>query len=205
MPDLIELHGALTGNCIRAAIALEEAGVPYVAKRIDLAAGEHQGARHRTLNAFGKVPVLVEHRGEEVFVLTQSNAIMFFAAERSGSRLLPDDPFARASVYERFFYFVTDVIAVSHGAFRLERMGVSSAIAAPVNAAAMAALVASEQFLGAAPYMAGPDFSLADISAFAIANAFRDDIVWSDHPNLARWYQSVAMRPSVVRGLQVFA
>ncbi|AGW95253.1 hypothetical protein N234_34910 [Ralstonia pickettii DTP0602] len=204
MQNPIELYGALTGNCIRAAIALEEAGVPYTVKRIDLAAGEQLGSQHRALNAFGKVPVLVEHRREGTFVLTQSNAIMFFAAERSGNGLLPADPVARARVYERFFYFLTDVIAVSHGAFRLEQMG-ARAQSTHLNGMAMAALAESERFLESTPFMAGDEFTLADISAFTIASAFREDLQWASHPALTRWFEAVSMRPAVINGLKAFA
>nr|WP_274520167.1 hypothetical protein [Cupriavidus sp. IDO] len=51
------MYGALTGNCIRAAIALDEADIPYTVKRINLAAGEQRIEQYRVPNAFGKVPV----------------------------------------------------------------------------------------------------------------------------------------------------
>ena len=125
MNTTYELYGAPTGNCIRAAIALEEAGLPYTVRSVDLANGEHRSAAYLALNPAGKVPVLVESQenGPPV-VITQSNAIILYAAERAPGRLLPDDSLARSVVYERFFFFVTDVIAVSHAAFFLRSAGV---------------------------------------------------------------------------------
>ena len=43
MNTTFELHGAQTGNSIRAAIALEEAGLAYTPKLVDLSSGVHQG------------------------------------------------------------------------------------------------------------------------------------------------------------------
>jgi len=42
MNTVIELYGAQTGNSLRAAIALEEAGVPYTARLLNLRAHEHR-------------------------------------------------------------------------------------------------------------------------------------------------------------------
>ena len=203
MRNSIDLYGALTGNCIRAAIALDEAGIGYTPKPIDLAAGEQQGEQLLGLNEFGKVPVLVERRDDGNFVLTQSNAIIFFAAERSQNVLLPADPLARAKVYECFFYFLTDVIAVSHGAFRLDHVGARDH-ASHINEQVRASLIGGERFLRSSEFMAGDTFSVADIAAFTIARAFHGNIQWANHPELARWFETVARRPAVVQGLRAF-
>ena len=65
MNSTIELHGAQTGNSVRAAIALEEAGLTYTPRLVDLSSGAHQGADHLALNPLGKVPVLVEKQEAE--------------------------------------------------------------------------------------------------------------------------------------------
>jgi hypothetical protein len=57
-PATYELVGARTGNCLRAAIALEAAGMFYTVRRLDLAAGEQHGYPHLALNPAGRVPVL---------------------------------------------------------------------------------------------------------------------------------------------------
>ncbi|MDF3887173.1 glutathione S-transferase family protein [Cupriavidus basilensis] len=204
MQNALELYGAQTGNCIRAAIALEEAGIAYSARPVNLATGEHQGQELRSLNPFGKVPVLVQRASGAGFVLAQSNAIILFAAEFSPTTLLPADPVARAKVYERFFYFLTDVIAVSHGAFKLQQIGASEQ-AKSINELAVSALLEGGRFLAFSPFMAGESFSVADIAAFTIARAYYDAIEWGEHPELAHWYAEVARRPAVLRGLKVFA
>ena len=91
MDSTLELYGAQTGNCIRAAIALEEVGLSYTPKFVDLSSGAHQGADYLALNPLGKVPVLVQkEEGREPFILTQSNAIIRHAAGKVAGRLLPE-------------------------------------------------------------------------------------------------------------------
>ena len=103
MKTTLELYGAQTGNCIRAAIALEEAGLSYTPKLVDLSSGAQRGVDHLALNPAGKVPVLVEKEEDrEPFILTQSNAIILYAAGKAAGRL-PENDRDRAIVFERFF------------------------------------------------------------------------------------------------------
>ena len=103
MKTTLELYGAQTGNCIRAAIALEEAGLSYMPKLVDLSSGAHQGVDRLALNPLGKVPVLVEKEEDrDPFILTQSNAIILYAARESAGLLLPENDRDRAIVLERF-------------------------------------------------------------------------------------------------------
>src|SRR5258705_6159698 len=114
----VELYGAKTGNCLRVSVALEEAEIPYIVRKLDLRRSEHRTPEHLSRNPVGKVPTLVERfRDGRVLTLSQSNAILMYAPEGSPPRLLPSDTAERALVLERFFYFVTDVIAMSHAAF----------------------------------------------------------------------------------------
>jgi len=119
---MIELFGDATGNSIRAAIALEESRVSYEPRKVALARGEHRAAEYLQLNPTGRVPTLVDSDGPggERLVLTQSNAIMLYIAEKTGT-LLPSSAVERARALEWLFFFVTDVIAPNAQAFVLSR------------------------------------------------------------------------------------
>lgn len=196
----IELIGARTGNCLRVAIALEETGWPYRVRRLDLARGEQRGAAHLALNPAGKVPTI---RTADGLLLSQSNAILLHVAERAPGLLLPLDAAARAVALERFFYFVTDVIGVSFAAFLL-RAAEQRAASLALEARANAALGHAARFLADGPFMAGAQFSLADICAYTIATAYQRHIDWAGAPQLAEWYQRLGRRPAVARGMAAF-
>jgi GST-like protein len=202
----IELYGARTGNCLRVSIALEEAALPYVVRPVDLRRGEQRRPEHLALNPMGQVPTIVvnEKRGEPPFVLSQSNAIMFYIAERVPGRLLfADTPALRARAYERFFFFLTDVIAPSYSAFVLRSIapGHQSEL---LDQRSMAALVHAEAFLADSRYMAGESFTLADIAAFTITIAHKTRMKWGHLPRLRQWFEDVQARPTVIRGLRAF-
>lgn len=200
----VRLYGAQTGNSRRAAIALEEADIPYSVIRVDLRAGEHKTAAFRALNPRGLIPIMVEEREAEAdFILTQSNAIMLYAASRSRERLMPDSGPAAGLFFERLFYFVTEVIAPNGSAFALTQEGHEHS-AGFLAGRSLEALVQAERFLSDAPYMAGDSFTLADIAAYTSAFAVRHDLDWPGLPLLNAWYTRINARPGVVRGMGAF-
>ena len=77
MQKHVELLVAPTGNCIRTAIALEEAGVPYAVRHVDLRRREQRRPEFVAFNPAGKVPVMIDHADAAApLVLSHSNAIM---------------------------------------------------------------------------------------------------------------------------------
>jgi GST-like protein len=206
-PDL-ELHGAKTGNCLRAAIGLSEAGLLYKTRHVDLSRGEQRDQSHLALNPAGKVPVLVA-RGSmnaQPFVLTQSSAILFYADAEAPGRILPPHATDRARIraLETFFYFTSDVIAFSGAAFSLRGPEFSSA-ARTLTARYVDAIIASERFLIDSEFMGGASFSIADIAAFTIISAVHRHLPWDQLPRLTAWHDRTGRRPAVQTGMTAFS
>jgi glutathione S-transferase len=87
--------------------ALEEAGVPYELKVVDIMKGEQKGPELVALNPMGKLPTLVD--GD--VVVTESAAIALYLADRHApGRLAPalDDP--RRGTYLRWSFFAPSVV-----------------------------------------------------------------------------------------------
>src|SRR5262252_6839677 len=74
---------------LRARWALEEAGLPYRTRLLEL--GDQDKPDYRALQPFGQVPILEE----DGHVLFESGAILLYIGERSET-LLPKEPRARA-------------------------------------------------------------------------------------------------------------
>ncbi len=204
MPVTLELFGAKTGNCFRTAIALEEAGLVYAARPLNLPQGDHRTAAHLALNPRGRVPVLVVAGEGKDLVLTQSNAIQLWADAQAPGRLLPRGGAARAQALDRWLFIVTDVIGPNNAAFRLRRAGLAKEAGAPLEAEALAALAEAERFLDGSPWLAGDDFTLVDVAAYPIAAACADALDWPRLQRLRRWFEAVGERPAVRRGMAAF-
>jgi GSH-dependent disulfide-bond oxidoreductase len=201
----IELYGMRTGNCFRAAIALEEAGIPYLARWYDPRKPGDDEASYLRLNPTGKVPTLVDHGATGgPFVLTQSNAIVLYAGERAPDRLFSEDSLTgRARVFERFFYFVTDVIAPSHAGFYLRSQNEPRAVNL-LTERSLTAIENAERFLSVGLFMAGDSFSIADIAALTIVGAMKNELPWNRLSALKRWFSMVQERPAIKRGAAAF-
>lgn len=201
----LELYGAKTGNCLRAAVGLREAGLAYRARRIDLRRGEQRTPAHLALNPAGKVPVLVARRptGAPALVVTQSSAILFYADEQApGSLLPPPGSRSRIKALEAFFYFTSDVIAHNGMAFTLQRD--HAAAADLLTQRYLSAIAGSARFLSEAGFMGGDSFSIADIAGFTIISAIAGNLPWEQLPRLAAWRDRIGRRPATREGMSAF-
>ena len=203
MDATLGIFAAPTGNCLRAVMALEEAGLPYTLKNVDLKAGEHKKPPYIDLNPAGLVPTAVaSEAGGRPLILTQSNAIILYAASRAPGLLLPKkEGAAKAVALDRYFFFVTDVIVPSGAAFFLGRQGQEEA-AGLLTRRMHDALAGAERFAKASRFIAGGAFSIADIAGFTITRFARASLPWGDLPNLKRWFEAMEARPGVLRAYQ---
>ncbi len=90
---------ALSGNCYKCRLAMHQLGVPFERVQVNLLGGEQYSDRFRRMNLNSKVPVL---RISDSEALPESNAILFYLAERSP--LMPQSPLARAQVMQWLFF-----------------------------------------------------------------------------------------------------
>lgn len=135
---------------------LEEAGVDYELRWVDIMAGAHKTPEFLKLNPMGKLPVLVDGAA----VVSESAAIALYLGDRhAAGRLAPalDDP-ARGT-YLRWAFFSPSV---------LEPAAAAKASGGEFNAGAVgwgtyeSMLDATEVAVGNGPYLLGERFTMAD-------------------------------------------
>ena len=205
---MIELHSSNTGNGQRAALALEECGLPYKLTKYNLQANEHKSPEFLKLNPLGAIPAIVDRDapGGKPAVLTQSGAIALYCAEKTG-KLLPKDPAKRAEAYRWFMHATTDVQPASSAIFF-----VGSVLPDKPQSAVegfekrmLNHLRECNRRLGEAEYLAG-ELSIADIALYPVVNQRKALIEKAgDMSNLLKWYERMAARPAIQKAMKSLA
>lgn len=203
---MIDLYLAGTANGLRASVALEEAGLPYRAHKVDLAKGEQRSPEFLKLNPAGLIPVIVDPDGPDgkPLTLSQSGAILLYAAEKSG-RLLPKDAARRAVALQWLMQAASDIAGASNTVFHVDTR-------APAKNAAnvdyfkkrlVDFFAVCDRQLADRQFMAD-ELSVADLLLypnFALRKPLLDEA--GGLPNLQRWGATMAARPGVARGMKV--
>ncbi|AYD03947.1 glutathione S-transferase family protein [Neorhizobium sp. NCHU2750] len=200
---MIEVHAFATPNSVKVPIALEEMGLAYELKPINVRKGEQKAEAFLTLNPNGKVPVLVNDLAGEPLVLTESAAILVHLAEETG-KLLPSDAIGRARVFEQLFFHASALSPAFGNAGFFRR---SSPEPQPIAEARF--VTEAERILGlldnklaGQAFVAGNEFTIADIAHFGwLWRRQFPGLSLDDRPNLSRWYEVIASRPAVQRAI----
>lgn len=202
---MIDLYTAGTSNGMRARIALEECGLPYTLHPVDIAKGEHKTPQFLAMNPNGQIPVIVDRDGPggKPLTLSQSTAILIYAAEKSG-KFMPKDPAARAAMLQALMNASTDVTPVFGAYFGAKNKEPNSPITQMFKDRVRALFQVWDGALGKSKYCAGDEVTVADLSLYAgyarIKGAAPDAL--EGMPNVARWADAMAARPAIQRALK---
>ena len=201
------LHGPAYSTYARTVrLALEEKGVPYELREVDILTGAAQKPEYLALQPFAKVPAL-EHDG---FRLYETAAIARYVDEAfPGPKLQPADVKRRA----RMAQIVAIVDSYAYGSLIGKVVWQRAVVpllggtpdesivaeAAPMVGKSIAALEAAADSQG--PFLCGPELSLADLHLVPVMAYFsgtpEGQKALAGAPRLARWWQAIAGRPSV--------
>jgi glutathione S-transferase len=142
---------------------------PYRTRLISIFEGEGQTADYRAISPTGTVPALEFADGR---VLAESNAILMYLAQ--DTPYLPDDPFARAKVWQ-WLCFEQERVESQIGALRYWTLTGKlpqrpAALVELKRKAGRNALEILERELSARAFIAGESYGIADIALFAYAS-----------------------------------
>ncbi len=205
---MIELHTSATANGFKASIMLEECGLEYRVQRYDLASRQNFAPEYLALNPVARIPTIVDHdaAGGRRAVVYGTQAVLQYLAEKTG-RFLPTDPVDRAAVYMWTGVIASDVGPAYSGQFAfnvIAREPLPWAIEY-YNRLVDRLLAALETQLSQNEYLAGREYTIADIIAYPVAatSARRYPGDLSAYPALAHWADKIGLRPAVQRGMKV--
>lgn len=202
----IDLYTWKTPNGRKASIALEELGLDYAAHSVDIGKDEQFEPAFLKISPNNKIPAIVDPDGPggEPISIFETGAILLYLAEKTG-RLIPKDPRGHALAIQWLMWQMGGfgpMLGQAHHFRRFAPEQIPYAVDRYSNESRRLYGVLDRR-LAAAEFLAG-EYSVADIATFPWAARHEwQGIALDDFGNVKRWYNTIAARPAVVKGMTV--
>ena len=198
---MIELFTAATPNGHKISIALEELGLDYDYRVLDLGKLEQKEPWFLAINSNGRIPAIIDHDKDD-FAVFESGAILIYLAEKTG-QLLPADAKGRSRVLQWLMFQMGGVgpmMGQANVFYRYLPEKIPLAIER-YQGESRRLFGVLDAHLKDNEYLAG-DYSIADIANWAWVRTHH----WSGVPvdefsHLTRWLAAIRARPAVQRGI----
>lgn len=198
---MIDVHYWPTPNGHKVTIFLEEAGIDYTIRPVDISAGDQFKPGFLAISPNNRMPAIVDHApadgGAPVSVF-ESGAILVYLADKTG-RFLPADPRGRKTVLEWLFWQVGGLgpmAGQNHHFVQYAPEKLPYAIDRYVRETNRLYGVLDRR-LAQGEWVAG-DYSIADMAAYPwIVPWQRQNQDLESFPNLKRWFEAMRARPAV--------
>jgi len=200
---MIDLYTAPTPNGYKASCTLEELGMEYDVKVVDIRSGDQHKPEFRALNPNGRIPVIVD-RANDDFAVFESGAIMIYLAEQAG-RLLPTDVKGRSRVIQ-WLMFQMGGIGPMMGQANVFYRYFPEKIEAAINRyqhEGRRLFEVLDTRLGQSEWLAD-DYSIADIANWCWVRTYKWSGISRDGlENRDRWLNVMKEKPGLQRGVTV--
>ncbi len=204
---MIDLHYWPTPNGHKITLFLEEAGLPYEIKPVNIGAGEQFKPDFLKIAPNNRMPAIVDHDppgGGAPISVFESGAILLYLAEKTG-QFLPADVRGRYTVLEWLFWQMGGLgpmAGQNHHFSQYAPEKIPYAITRYVNETNRLYGVLDRRLEGR-DFIGGTDYSIADMAAYPwIVPHERQQQKLEDFPNLQRWFTAIRARPSTVRAYE---
>lgn len=199
---MYHVYAFSTPNSVKIPIALEELGIDYTLHAVNVRKGEQKSEAFLALNANGKVPVLTND--DRDFTLTESAAILVYLAEKH-DKLLSHEPVLRARTFEQLFVHASGLSPAFGQAGYFQKFAPEVLLHAieRFSSEASRQLKLLDSVLSERPFVAGDEYSIADIAHFGwIWRRAFPNLTLDDTPHVQRWYSMMLGRPAVGRAIE---
>jgi glutathione S-transferase/GST-like protein len=210
MAKPIEVHYWPTPNGHKITIALEEMGLPYEIRPVNIGAGEQFRPEFLAISPNNRMPAIVDPGGPDgrPVSIFESGAILQYLGRKSG-RFYGADERSRIQVDEWLFWQMAGLGPMAGQAHHFR--GYARTILADQRHLAYGAIrytneahrlygVLNKQLQGR-DFVAG-DYSIADMAAWPWVSPWKlQGIVLAEFPNVQAWHERVGAREAVQRAL----
>ncbi len=206
---MIDLYTWPTPNGHKIHIMLEETELPYKVIPVDIGAGDQFDPDFLKISPNNKMPAIVDSDGPDgkPISLFESGAILIYLADKTG-QFLSSDPRARYTTLQWLMFQMGGVgpmLGQAHH-FRIYAPEKLDYAYDRYTNEAKRLYGVLDRRLGEAAYLAGDDYTIADIATFPWLRSHENQGVdLGDFPNVKQWFEGIAARPAVVRGVAVLA
>jgi len=206
---MIEAYSWATPNGHKVHIMLEECGLAYRAIPVNIGAGDQFKPEFLAISPNNKIPAIVDPDGPDGAPISvfESGAILLYLAAKTG-RFLPVDVRGRYAVLEWLMFQMSSIgplLGQAHHFRQYAPEKIPYAIDRYTNEAKRLYGVLDTR-LAKSRYVAGREYTIADIAIFPWLRSWKNQgIDWNDYPHLKGWFDEIAGRPAVQRGVTVLA
>ena len=205
---MIDLYTWATPNGRKVSIMLEELGLDYNVHEINIAKGEQHTPEFLAVSPNNKIPGIVDSDGPggEPFTMFETGAILIYLAEKTESELCPKD-FKKRTVTLQWLMWQMGGVGPMFGQAHHFMFNPSEVVPYAQeryhNEAKRLYKVMNSQMQDK-PYLAGDDYTVADIATFPWVDRFRrHQVDLAEFPNVKRWHEELWERPAVKKGMEV--
>jgi GST-like protein len=204
---VIDLYYWTTPNGHKITMFLEEAGLPYAVKPVNISTGEQFAPAFLAISPNNKIPAIVDHEpadGGGPLPVFESGAILQYLAEKTG-RFLPADLRSRTRVMEWLFWQMGGLgpmLGQNHHFVQYAPQSLPYAIGRYVKETERLYGVLDEQLAG--HEFIASEYSIADMACYPwIVPHRRQRVDIEAFPNVVRWFDAIRARPATQRAYAI--
>jgi GSH-dependent disulfide-bond oxidoreductase len=204
--NAIELYYWPTPNGWKISIMLEECGLPYEVRPVDISKGEQFTPHFLAISPNNRMPAIVDPDGPggRPISVFESGAILQYLGRKTG-KFYPHEERARVAIEEWLYWQVGGLGPMAGQANHFRRYApehITYAIARYTDEVnrlfgVMNTRLADREFLAGR-------YSIADMASVGwVRLAERMGQNWVDFPHLKRWFETIRARPAVQRAFAI--